>query len=134
MAASTRAAHHARSMLAGLPWWRMRTRIGEVGSHSPMATKRRSASKITARSPGSPSWLTDRIAVSYTHGWPPRTWRMASGVTRTATRRSDGDGSWSAGVVTDDLPVIEHERAVELDVREQRAIVGHEQHGAAERA
>ena len=33
--------------------------IGEPGSHMPMAANWRSSSKITARSPGWPSWDSD---------------------------------------------------------------------------
>ena len=70
--------HQSASIVAGSPWCSTRTRIGDVGSYSPMAANRRRSSNTTARSPGAPSWPTDVTARSNTHGWPPRTWRSAS--------------------------------------------------------
>src|SRR3954447_8506494 len=74
----------------------MRMRMGDVGSHRPIATKLRSLSKITARSPTPPRWLIDVIDSLKTHGWPAVIWRRASGVTRTAIRLSLTTGSWSS--------------------------------------
>src|SRR4051812_31123512 len=82
-------------MVTGLPECRTRMRIGELGSQSPIATKLRSLSKITARSPTAPRWLMEVIDSLKTHGWPARIWRRASGVTRTAIRLSPTTGSWS---------------------------------------
>ena len=93
MASAKRSRQNDASIGRGLPAWRTRIRIGDNGSHRPMAAKRRSWSKITARSPASPRWLTESERESNTHGCPPRTCRSASGVTRTASRRSSGRGS-----------------------------------------
>src|SRR4051812_37306587 len=82
-------------MVTGLPECRTRMRIGELGSHSPIATKLRSLSKITARSPTAPRWLIEVIDSLKTHGWPARIWRRASAGTRTAIRLSPTTGSWS---------------------------------------
>ena len=86
-------------MATGRPLCSTRRRMGEVGSHSPIAANVRSASNTTARSPGAPSWLVEVIDPSYTQGLPPRIWRRASGVTRTAIRRLPAVGSCSSGVV-----------------------------------
>ncbi len=61
-----------------------------------MATKLRSLSKITARSPTTPRWLMDVIDSLKIHGWPAAIWRRASGVTRTAIRFSLTVGNWSS--------------------------------------
>ena len=45
-------------------------RIGESGSYRPMPTNFRRLSKITARSPATPSGRTETTESSNTHGWP----------------------------------------------------------------
>ena len=92
-AAANRADQNASSMLTGLPWCSILSRIGLAGSNSPMAANLRSLSNTTAKSPGAPWWLADSMAWSNTHGWPARMWRSASGVTRTAMRFEAGRGS-----------------------------------------
>ena len=83
-----------------MPACKMRTRIGEAGSHRPMAAKLRSASKMTASDPAAAcSFELDTMALSYTQGCLPRTWRSASGEIRIASRFSGTVGRFGITVL-----------------------------------
>ena len=74
-------------------------RIGDVGSYSPMATKPRSASNTTARSPGAPSWLTDVID-AVEHPRVPAA-HLALGVAGDADRHPAGGRLGQAGAAVE---------------------------------